>query len=878
MNFGFTIVESSLNRAESRWKWLRFWQRTFALATILCLALVLLSSAILLGWLTSKVAALSLLIAICILGGITWLVLAIVVAASSADRNWLAAALERVDNRLLDRLNTLLFLERHRSDASAESFAMRIAKQTQTVLAGNPSPPAFPATSPLNWLLAFLVVLIGTVLLFELGSPWQRLLAAQKRNPLSPVEVDKNLELAMPPTNNVEQNLAWGEVRITDPGSDLKVTKVDVVPLQIEAAANQALKKVDWYSTINGASETSHDLAPPSEPRYAVYQPSLYLDELHLSDWDVMTYYAKANTEKENTYASDVYFLEVRPFREDILKMPGGEGGSAYQALNEMSQLISKQQHVIRQTHQHLQKPQEQENLQTQDRKKLSEAESDLSESTQHLYAKMAATMENKPIGEALDNLAKAEKSLANASKLLQDNSTTEAQNRERSAMSELVAARKMFQKAVSDNPDAFKDNEGDSPEDEPTPVADAKKKLSEMAEFRNESKAAQDFVRKSLEQQKNLARQAKTASSANFQRLASQERDLQKSLEDFQQLHPQAFKGAQEQSKDAQEAMANAADLLQKKNSGARQAAEDASQGLEKLSQAMQGQNAGQQLANAYKLKQMLDQQIQTFDRRAQGDGKISDADMEKTAGNARDTINQLKKVAEEEPTRDDFAPPLRDSLSGQNKVELDAQLAQLEQAARQGQQNSGTNSNGQTNNPADSQQNKNLQGQAGQAKAALSKVSKAFEASQPQAMQMAQQNDALKPDGQESLAQGMAQLQSLIKQLESQRQLSQQDQSKQGREALFNLQTGMRSQYGNNERATQLLLSVEKALKDQNPVDIGDLKKLMDELQHFSVETADKLAKKEDKPEVTNIDPTRLPPAYRGRIQKYFQKLSEK
>ena len=41
--------------------------------------------------------------------------------------------------------------------------------------------------------------------------------------------------------------------------------------------------------------------------------------------------------------------------------------------MNELSALISRQQHVIRQTHQHLQKPQEQENLQAQDRKKLSE-------------------------------------------------------------------------------------------------------------------------------------------------------------------------------------------------------------------------------------------------------------------------------------------------------------------------------------------------------------------------------------------------------------------------------------------------------------------------------------------------------------------------
>jgi hypothetical protein len=57
-----------------------------------------------------------------------------------------------------------------------------------------------------------------------------------------------------------------------------------------------------------------------------------------------------------------------------------------------------------------------------------------------------------------------------------------------------------------------------------------------------------------------------------------------------------------------------------------------------------------------------------------------------------------------------------------------------------------------------------------------------------------------------------------------------------------------------------------------------VEDLRKLIAELQHFSVETADQMAKREDKPEVTNIDPTRLPPAYRGRIQKYFQRLSEK
>ena len=103
--------------------------------------------------------------------------------------------------------------------------------------------------------------------------------------------------------------------------------------------------------------------------------------------------------------------------------------------------------------------------------------------------------------------------------------------------------------------------------------------------------------------------------------------------------------------------------------------------------------------------------------------------------------------------------------------------------------------------------------------------------------------------------------------------------DQAKQGQEALFNLQSGLRQRYGSNERGNQILLHLEQELKKgQSPLDVENLKKLMDELQNFSLEISGLQAQKEDKPEVTNIDPTRLPPAYRGRIEKYFQKLSEK
>ena len=860
MSNRFAVVETSLNRAEFRWKWLRFLQHSFLLGCILCALVLLFGGAIIFGWVTSKSLATTFFALLGIVAFIAWAVIIIIVLVSSPERSWLAAALERVNPRLLDRLNTLLFLERHSRNARGSSFALRIARQAHGVLAAKAAPVPFPSTRALECMLGFIVALIATVLVYQLYSPWSRLLAAEKAKATPPALAEKPLELTLPTTNNAEQSQAWGEVRITDPGGDLRVTKVDVVPLQIEAAANQALKKVDWFSTINGAAETPHELPPPTEPRYAVYQPTVYMDELRLADWDVMTYYAKANTEKDNSFASDVYFLEVRPFREDLLKIPGGEGGGPHQCLNELSMLISRQQHVIRQTHQHLQKPQEQENLQAQDRKKLSEAEADVGDSAQHLYAKMAAEMENKPIGEALDNLAKAEKSLDRASKLLGDNVMNEAQNRERRALAELVAARKMFQKSLSDNPDAFT---GDSNKEETPPTAEASKKLNakklnEMAEFRNEAKAAQQFVDKTVEQQRSLEQQTRTTPRTGYGRLGDQEKQLEKSLADFEQLHPRAFKGSLTEAQQSQDAMTKATDSLQKQNTEARAATQRATQQLEKLSETMKSETAGQQLADAYKLKQMLDKQIQTLGKCANPSaaGQDSGAEADRTASEAKETLNQLKKVAEQEPTRDAFGPPLREALSGSNKMELDAKLARVQLAQ---------------DDPARQQR-------AGEARDALSKVSKAFEESEPKTMQMAQKSDSLKPGEQESFNQGMSELESLLKQLEEKRKMSPDSQAKQGREALGNLQNGMSGLYGKNERAAQLLAQLDRMLKGERPLEAEDLKELINQLQHFSVETADQMSKREDKPEVTNIDPTRLPPAYRGRIQKYFQRLSEK
>jgi hypothetical protein len=248
-----------------------------------------------------------------------------------------------------------------------------------------------------------------------------------------------------------------------------------------------------------------------------------------------------------------------------------------------------------------------------------------------------------------------------------------------------------------------------------------------------------------------------------------------------------------------------------------------------------------------------MLDQQIQTYGECANGSPGVGQGELRQTIEQSRETLKQLKTLAEQEPTRDAFGQPLRNSLSGENKVDLESKLNRLQQAQDETGRKDG----------------------AGAAKDALAKVSKAFDESAPKALQLAQKGDSLKPG--ESLGSGMASLESLLKQLEQGRQVPPEDLAKQARDALFSLQSGMRSQYGDNERGNQLLLEMEKSLKAEG-FEVDQLKRLMDELQRFSIENSEKLAKKDDKPEVTNINPAKLPPAYRGRIQKYFQKLSEK
>ncbi|HEX3799348.1 MAG TPA: hypothetical protein VH413_11675 [Verrucomicrobiae bacterium] len=846
------IIEERLQRTAGLLRMRRVLQHTATAGCVASVVVLILGIAMVRGWMENVAVVSALLVALGFGGFLAWLIVMASIMTKSIPRKSLAASLEGGDSRLLDRLNTLVFLEKNRRADVARWFFTRIARQTGGVLEHKSAPAGISFARPFIHLCIFIFLFVSTCFFYAHFHPWARLAAADADRRARNTIAQKNPTVALPTNNVTEENKAWGEVRITDPARDLKVTKVDVVPLQIEAAASQSLKQISWFSTVNGGVESSHVLPSPPEPRYAVYQPMVYLDEYHLADWDVLTYYAKARTQPGDGYASDIYFLEVRPFREDILKMPGGEGGKAYQTLSEMTSLIERQQHIIRETHQYEQSPDAPANLRQQDRQKLADGEDDLDDSVRHLYAKMTTDMENQPIGEALDNLAKAQHALDDSSRSLLDNIIPDAQGHERSALTDLIAARKMFQKAVSDHPDSFKDKPENEERD---PMADSAKQLGDIAEFRNETKAARDFVKKTAEEQRKLAGKVAATPRLNQTNLATDESKLQKSLADFEQQHPQMFRQATNETTTAAKSLDQAVNALEKRTGGQR-ATSTAADDLDKLAAAMNRQAEGRDLGDAYKLKKVLDKQMDALNEMQRGTNDLSSEQRQQAATASKETMRQLREITESKTGTNNFGPELHDSLTGTNKSSVDSQLNKL----------------------ASAQNKQDQKDAAGEARKGLQNISEAFKNSLPTAMQAAQKHDSLNPGGQEGFQHGMAQLESLKQQLESGHPLSAGQQQKEMNEAASALEQGLTDLYGHDDQAQKLVALVDDTLKEKGKApDMVTLKKLMDQLRNFSVEVADKQGKKEN-PEITNIDPSRLPPAYRGRIEKYYEKLSER
>jgi hypothetical protein len=151
-------------------------------------------------------------------------------------------------------------------------------------------------------------------------------------------------------------------VEFTKPGSDTQVSPIEEVYLQMRADDDYGIGDVRLvYSTNGGPEDTVPVFRASGAPLADVSAGhTLYLEDLGLAPGDLVSYYAVVRDNRgpgATPVASDMYFLQIRPFehtyRQGQSNAGAGQGqgaGQTNQALSEMErQIIAATFNLVRQ-------------------------------------------------------------------------------------------------------------------------------------------------------------------------------------------------------------------------------------------------------------------------------------------------------------------------------------------------------------------------------------------------------------------------------------------------------------------------------------------------------------------------------------------------
>jgi hypothetical protein len=843
------LIENRLEAVQRKWKWLELGRRIGSAGAGFSLVWFLVQLTAWFGILTSR-RTYDILLGLMVITGVAALVI-IYERTGRKKRAWLANALEKSCPPLLDRVNTLVYLDEKPQHARSLHLRTRIEEQATNVIEAEKNAEPFSPARTLIHLAVFAVLLAGVLFFQKRYDPFRDLMAQ------APIvaPTGKPFELAPQTTvTETEPKKTWGEVRIVDPGHDVKLTKVDVLPLQIEMTTSDSMEKPAWITSVDGGDESVHDLATPTDPNYMVYQPLIYLDQLQVTEWDVVSYYAKVKSDAPAEYASPISFIEIRPFREDILKLTGGKNNKRYDMLSEITGLIQRQIGLIQQTHQHQETTYAHDEQRLQDAKKLSQGEAELATATNHFFGEVASASENTPVGDILDELSQAEQEMNRATQSLKDDVVIEGRLREQGALTHLIATRKAFRKAISDHPDAFGGDSSDALADQPPVTAtQSLQALAQVSEMRDRDQAALQSLHQLTQRQQALV-QNPGPSAQTAQR---QQTQINSDLHDLMDRNEDLFRGSEPETAAVQQNMMQSVMKLSSGDLfGAKPAMARVAETMQQLEGAVAKNHEAQQLAQAYSLKKIIDQNTQQLGQEQAKPGSLSPQEVKDLAASAQRSTSTLKDIVDNDPGGS-FGPQLGQALSAPNQQALDNALGQFGQAPA-----------GPARGAA-----------AGQAQQDLQGISHAFDQSQPALTNAIRSHDQLQPPPADALDQATQQLQSMMLAAAAQQPHSPGDQAKAMAQILENLHAGLTDgKFGGVVSAAQVLSDADKLLKvDGSPVDPVALKKLLDEIETVRIEANDANQPKPPDVQTTQIDPSKFPPAYRDRLRTYFEQLSQ-
>jgi hypothetical protein len=147
-------------------------------------------------------------------------------------------------------------------------------------------------------------------------------------------------------------------VSITSPGRDTKVSVIEEPVLKVRASDDQGIARLELVLSVNGEAEQRIKLMPTADEPGARQQVdaehTVYLEDLGLRPGDLISYYVNAKdrapANEHKTATSDIFFYQVRPFRNNYRRdeqRGGGAGGGRAQGGQQQGHLSEQQKQFV---------------------------------------------------------------------------------------------------------------------------------------------------------------------------------------------------------------------------------------------------------------------------------------------------------------------------------------------------------------------------------------------------------------------------------------------------------------------------------------------------------------------------------------------------
>ena len=427
------------------------------------------------------------------------------------------------------------------------------------------------------------------------------------------------------------------EVVIKEPGRDVKATKLDEVEIIAEATddygvaelklmyrvGSDALQEVviefskeavgSHPSAVNRKREIG--VTNPADHRIADGTYTFYLEEFDVEPGDIISYYAHATDNNTRTgpgeASSDIYFIEIRPFNENFHEGESeGEPGQAEP--NPLSEVISSQKEIIRETSKHIRaKPLTIPQKYQSAVRKTGEKQTELKDKTQRVVDEFSAAMQmNSGVSpEILMNLEDAIDRMAEASDSLNAVRPNEAIPPEQEALELLIKVSleipKVLMQMRNNNPQLAEDLELEM-EALQSELENQQNELD--MEMQEQTQQMLDQARQMLGEQQQLSEQSQQLGREN----QPSPSEMQQNSQQQGQLSQQAQQMAQQLDAMQQSGQGTQGQRLNQ----AGQAMQQAGEQMEEAAQGMQQEEPQLSAAKGQKAEERLEEAIEQLEK----------------------------------------------------------------------------------------------------------------------------------------------------------------------------------------------------------------------------------------------------------------------